>query len=82
MLRRASLHGAWEVLAFFLTIFGDLVNLRGLKHAPAQCSKGRTELKINVLLFGSNDIFCSLNELLHWKKQNIYDFIASNQDFL
>ena len=47
----------------------------------AQCSKGRTELKINVLLFGSNDLFCSINELLHQKKHNIYEFKASNQDF-
>ena len=41
----------------------------------AQFSKGRTELKINVLIFGSNDVFCSLNKLLHSKKYNIYNFI-------
>ena len=47
----------------------------------AQFSKGRTELKINVLIFGSNDIFCTLNELLHWKKYIIYHFISENLDF-
>ena len=56
------------------------MELKNVK-TPAQFSKGRTELKINVLIFGLNYIFCSRNELLHWKKYIFSDFISQNIDF-